>query len=102
MQEWTEEEKSIAHQKYGCQILLQKTTLELVNDPTFPNDAYLIWYAVDNTEYLDMCRSEKTSSLFDMYYDKYGAGSVKKIDFGYGKVSPKFWGYKSTEVKKKK
>ena len=37
-----------------------------------------------------------------MYYDKYGPGSVQKIDFGYGKSRPKMWGYKSPEGKKRK
>jgi hypothetical protein len=36
-----------------------------------------------------------------MYYDKYGAGAVKKIDFGYGRISPRLWGYKQPEKKRK-
>ena len=36
-----------------------------------------------------------------MYYDKYGPGSVQKIDFGYGRTNPKVWGYKQPEKKKK-
>lgn len=87
---------------YGCQILLEKTTLEKAKDPSFPNDAYLIWYVVDGEECIDLCRSSKRVSLFDMYYDKYGPGAVRKIDFGYGRVSPKMWGYKEPEKKKRK
>jgi hypothetical protein len=37
-----------------------------------------------------------------MYYDKFGPGSVQKIEFGYGRVSPRIWGYKAPEGKKKK
>ena len=37
-----------------------------------------------------------------MYYDKFGPGVVKKIDWGYGRVSPKIWGYKSPEKKRRK
>jgi hypothetical protein len=37
-----------------------------------------------------------------MYYDKYGPGAVKKIDFGYGRTNPKLWGYKQPEKKKRK
>jgi len=37
-----------------------------------------------------------------MYYDKYGPGAVKKIDFGYGQVSPKLWGVKPKKESKKK
>ena len=86
---------------YGCQILLEKTTLDAANDKTFPNDARLIWYIVDGTEYIDLTRCGKVSKMFDMYYDRYGAGSVQKIDFGYGTVSPKLWGVKKKESKKK-
>jgi hypothetical protein len=37
-----------------------------------------------------------------MYYDKYGKGAVQKIDFGFGTVNPKLWGYKSKDKDKKK
>tara|TARA_B100000530_G_C15892925_1_gene462157 strand:+ start:424 stop:774 length:351 start_codon:yes stop_codon:yes gene_type:complete len=86
---------------YGCQILLEKTTLDAANDKTFPNDARLIWYTVNGTEYIDLTRCGKVSRMFDMYYDRYGAGSVQKIDFGYGTVSPRLWGVKKKESKKK-
>ena len=79
---------------YGCQILQEKTTLEQANDKSLPNDARLIWYIVDGKEYIDLVRCRKTVELFDMYYDKYGPGAVKKIDFGYGQMSPKLWGVK--------
>jgi len=87
---------------YGCQVLLEKTTLQQVKDPSFPSDAYLIWYVVDGQEYMDLCRTSKRVSLFDMYYDKYGPGAVRKIDFGYGRTNPKIWGYKAPEKKKRK
>ena len=80
---------------YCCQVLLEKTTLHQANDKNYPTDARLIWYKVDGIEYVDLVRCRKTSELFDMYYDKYGVGAVQKIDFGYGSVSPKLWGYKS-------
>jgi len=87
---------------YSCQILLEKTTLEMANDKSFPNDARLIWYVVDGVEYIDLTRCKKTSGLFDMYYDKYGPGAVRKIDFGYGTINPKLWGYKSKDKDKKR
>ena len=100
--EWTPEEKNNIPPKYGCQILLQNTTLEIAKDSSFPNDAYLIWYEVDGKTCMDLCRTSKRSSLFDLYYDKFGPGSIKKIDFGYGRTNPKLWGYKQPEKKKKK
>ena len=100
--EWTPEEKTNIPPRYGCQILLQDTTIEQAKDPSFPSDAYLIWYEVDGKECIDLCRTSKRSSIFNMYYDKFGPGVVKKIDFGYGRVNPKIWGYKQPEKKKKK
>ena len=87
---------------YGCEVLLEKTTLQQANDTSFPNDAYLVFYTVDGKNYVDLCRGHKRVSIFDFYYDKYGPGVVQKIDFGYGRTSPKLWGYKQPEKKKRK
>ena len=102
MAEYTENQKIVLPHEYGCEILLEKTTLSKAKDFSFPNDAYLIWYNVDGEEYIDLTRCAKRVNLFDMYYDKYGPGAVKKIDFGYGRVNPKLWGYKQPEKKKKR
>lgn len=101
MAEYEKEEKIILPGSYGCDILLQDTTLDKVKDPSFPNDAYLIWYIVDGTTKIDLVRGSKVR-VFDMYYDKYGQGAVQKIDFGYGRTNPKLWGYKQPEKKKKR
>tara|TARA_Y100000356_G_C11194484_1_gene254093 strand:+ start:417 stop:758 length:342 start_codon:yes stop_codon:yes gene_type:complete len=87
---------------YSCQILQEKTTLEAANDKSLPNDARLIYYIVDGVQYIDLTRCKKTVQLFDMYYDKYGKGAVQKIEFGFGTVNPKLWGYKKPDEKKKK
>ena len=101
MAEYGKEEIAILPGSYGCDILLQDTTLDKVKDPSFPNDAYLIWYNNEGTERLDLVRGSRVR-IFDMYYDKYGPGVVQKIDFGYGRTSPKLWGYKQPEKKKKR
>jgi hypothetical protein len=87
---------------YGCEILLEKTTLQQTKDPSFPNDAYLVKYVVDGKEHLDLCRGGKRVNVFDFYYDKYGQGSLVDISWGYGRVSPRSWGYKAPEAKKKR
>jgi hypothetical protein len=87
--------------EYGCEILLEKTTLDKTKDSSFPNDAYLIWYKVDEEIHIDLVRGSRVR-IFDMYYDKYGLGSVQKIDFGYGRTNPKLWRYQKPEKKKKK
>ena len=101
MAEYGKEERTILPGSYGCDILLQDTTLDKVKDPSFPNDAYLVWYNNEGTERLDLVRGSRVR-IFDMYYDKYGPGSVQKIDFGYGRTNPKLWGYKQPEKKKKR
>lgn len=88
--------------EYGCEILLERTTVEKAKDSSLPNDAYLIWYIVDGEECIDLTRCTKRVNLFDMYYDKYGPGAIQKIDFGYGRVNPKVWGYKQPDKKKKR
>jgi len=88
--------------EYGCEILLERTTIQNAKDSSFPNDAYLIWYIVDGEKCIDLTRCSKRVNLFDMYYDKYGPGAVQKIDFGYGRVNPKVWGYKQPDKKKKR
>ena len=95
-------DNSINPSDYSCQILQEKTTLEAANDKTLPNDARLVWYVVNGVEHIDLTRCRKTVELFDMYYDKYGKGAVQRIDFGYGTVNPKLWGYKSKDKDKKK
>ena len=99
--EWTQEEKLSIPPRYGCQILLENTTLEVAKDSSFPNDAYLIWYIIEGKNYLDLCRGTR-SRIFDLYYDKFGSGVIQKIDFGYGRTNPKIWGYKSPDKKKRK
>jgi len=95
------ENVSIPSQKYDCEILLEKTTLEDAKNPSFPNDAYLIWYQENQKDFIDLTRGSRVN-LFDFYYDKYGPNSIQKIEHGYGKVSPKVWGYKKPEKKKGK
>ena len=102
MAEFGSESNNVNPSDYSCQVLLERTTLEAANDKSFPTDARLIWYIVGNQKFVDLVRCGKVSKLFDMYYDKYGKGSVQRIDFGYGSVNPKLWGVKPKKDKKKK
>ena len=87
---------------YSCQVLLENTTLEKANDKSLPSDGFLVWYNVEGNELLDVTRSSKQVNVFDMYYDKYGAGSVKSIDYGCGTIRPNLWNVKPPERKKRK
>lgn len=102
MAETKKKSVQILPEEYGCQILLEKTTLEKAKDFSFPSDAYLIWYLENGKEYLDLTRCSRKVNLFDMYYDKYGPDSIQKIDFSYGRVNPRIWGIKTPEKKKRR
>lgn len=99
--EWTPEERTNIPPKYGCEILLERASLNQIKDPSFPSDAYIVTYKINNEVYKDLCRGTRVK-IFDMYYDKFGSGVVQNIDFGYGRVNPKLWGYKAPEKKKRK
>ena len=101
MAETSSTEKKVLPHEYGCQILLEKTTIERAKDSSFPSDAYLIWYNVDDQNCVDLVRGTRVR-IFDMYYDKFGPSAIQKIEFGYGRTNPKLWGVKSPEKKKRK
>jgi hypothetical protein len=99
---WTTHEKEISRSRYGCEILKERCTLQDAKDSSLPLDAYLVTYIADDKVCYDITRSGKRVSIFDMYYDKFGQGSIKDIRWADGKVNPKLWGYKSPEKKKRK
>ena len=88
--------------EYSCEILQEKTTQEKANDRKLPSDAFNVTYIVEGETRLDVTRSGKMVNVFDMYYDRYGKGSVQKIDYGHGTVNPSQWGYKAPEKKRKR
>ena len=89
---------------YSCEIIQEKTTQEKALDRKLPTDAFNVTYIVEGETLLDVTRSSKMVNVFDMYYDRYGKGSVQRIDFGHGTVNPSQYGYKppSKKVKKRK
>ena len=88
--------------EYSCEILQEKTTPEKANDRKLPSDAFNVTYIVEGETRLDVPRSGKMVNVFDMYYDRYGKGSVQKIDYGHGTVYPSQYGYKVPEKKRKR
>lgn len=101
MTQWTPEEKKEIPSQYGCELLFERTTLQQIKDPSLPSDAHIVIYRVNDQTFMDLCRGKKVN-IFDMYYDKFGPGSVQKIDWGYGRVNPRIWRYKVSEGKRKK
>ena len=95
-------EKKFDPSEYSCEILQEKTTHEKANDRKLPSDAFNVTYVVEGETRLDVTRSGKMVNVFDMYYDRYGKGSVQKIEFGHGTVNPSMYGYKKPEKKARK
>jgi hypothetical protein len=102
MVEWSKEEKEKINSVYGCELIYSNATPDQIKDTSVPNDAYLVYYQLDDGSYVDVCRGRKRVDIFDLYYDKLGSKAIKKIDFGYGRTNPRLWGEKTTEKKKKK
>jgi hypothetical protein len=100
MDSWTPAEKETCKSRYGCEILIQDGSYAEVCTKDAPNDAYIVKYMLENKIHFDLTRGGRIK-LFDMYWDKFRE-NLKSIDFGYGRVSPKLWGYKSPEKKKRK
>ena len=86
--------------EYGCEVLLENTTMEKASGVDFPTDAYIIKYKIDEKECIDLTRTGKLSSLFDMYYDIHGKNVIKKIDFGSGNRDTKMRVMKTPQKKK--
>ena len=101
-EEKKEEQSKINPSDYSCEVILEKTTKDKANDRKLPSDAFNVYYTVDGEDRLDVTRSGKMANVFDFYHDRYGMGSLKKIDYGQGTVNPSQWGYKNKEPQKKK
>lgn len=99
---WSTLEKQELPSRYGCELIYERATLEQAKDPSLPSDAYLVFYEIDGNMRMDVCRGSRRVDIFDLYYDKFGAGVVKEIKWGYGRKNPKLWGYKAPESKKRK
>ena len=100
MAETSKKEKKVLPHEYGCEVLLEKTTLERAKDSSFPNDAYLIWYHHNNEDCIDLVRGTRVR-IFDMYYDRFGSDAILKIDLDMEEQIPKF-GDTNNQKKRKK
>ena len=74
----------------------------LANDKSLPINSYVITYLIDNEKMYDIIQASSICEVFDKYHDEYGKGNVQEIKWTNGKVSPKTYGYKPKETKKKR
>ena len=93
---WGKKEKD-AIADYGCELLLENASQEELKKTCYPS----VTYKVKDKVHFDLCRGSKVN-IFDLYYDKFGKGSLQGIDFGKGNINPSMWGYKTKEKKKKR
>ena len=98
---WTVQERESLKSRYGCEILKHNCTLEEAKVTDVPKDAYIVTYVVSGKVCYDLTRSGKRVNVFDMYYDSMG-DAILSIQWGYGKINPKLWGYEAPKSKKRK
>ena len=97
---WSAEEKKLVS-TYGCQLIYEDATQEQLVDRKVPTDTMIVTYKKEEKVHRDLCRGSKIN-IFDLYYDKFGKGSLISIDWGHGTVKPSQWGYKPPEKRKRR
>ena len=100
-QVWSNQEKESSKSRYGCEILQEKCAKEDAKNKQLPVDSYLVTYMIDCNIFYDIIRASKTVNIFDMYYDKFG-NCLKSMEWTDGRISPRLWGYKPPQAKKRK
>ena len=43
--------------EYGCEVLLENTTMEKASSVDFPTDAYIVRYKLDDKDCIDLTRT---------------------------------------------
>jgi hypothetical protein len=97
---WTKEEKELSKSLYGCEVLQEKCTDKELKNTELPNDTYIVSYYQNEKLFHDLVRGKRIK-IFDMYWDKIRS-NLNKIDWGYGRINPKLWGYQAPKSKKRK
>ena len=97
---WDKKEKD-AISDYGCELLVENADQKELKKTSYPSDAMIVTYKIKDKVHFDLCRGSKVN-IFDLYFDKFGKGSLQGIDFGYGNINPSMWGYQTKQKKKKK
>jgi len=99
---WTPKEKEDLSSRYSTSLIKENCNGEELKDKSLPSDAYIVTYKVDDAVRNDLVRCHAKVNIFDMYYDKFGAGSIVSIEYGPGIVSPKTWGLPVASKPKKR
>ena len=84
---WTPKEKEDLSTRYSTSLIKENCNQEEMSDKTLPSDAYIVTYKIQGDVRNDLVRCHAKVNIFDMYYDKFGAGSIVSIEYGPGPVS---------------
>ena len=99
---WTPKEKEDLSSKYSTSLIKENCNSEELKDKSLPSDAYIVTYKVGDGIRNDLVRCHAKVNIFDMYYDKFGMGSIVSIEYGPGIASPKTWGTPTVNKPKKR
>ena len=97
---WSSEEKKQVS-NYGCQLLVDGASEDQVQDRKLPTDTMIITYKVEDKLHQDLVRGPQVK-IFDLYYDKFGKGSLQSFQYGMGTINPTTWGYQAPQKKRKR
>jgi hypothetical protein len=61
-----------------------------INLNELPSDAHIVEYSDNDGNHIDICRSSKMVTVFDLYYDRFG-NHIYKIEHSNGKINPRNW-----------
>ena len=75
---------------------------ELAKDKSLPVNSYLVCYIENDEKKYDIVQSGSSVDVFDIYYDQYGKGNVRSIEWTDGTINPKLYGYTQKTKKQKK
>ena len=99
---WTPKEKEDMNSKYSTNFLKENCNQGELSDKSWPSDAYNVTYKIDDEIRHDLVRCHAKVNIFDMYFDKFGPGSIISIEYGPGIVSPRSWGAPTPNKPKKR
>ena len=97
---WSNEDKKLIS-SYGCQLLAEDATNKQLLEKKLPTDTMIITYKVEDKLHHDLVRGPQTK-IFDLYYDKFGKGSLQRFEYGMGTINPTTWGYQAPQKKRKR
>ena len=98
----TPKEKEDLSTRYSTSLIKENCNQEEMKDKSLPSDAYIVTYKIGDAVRNDLVRCHAKVNIFDMYYDKFGTGSIVSIEYGPGIVSPKTWGIPAPNNPKKR